>query len=190
MIEEINQHNTVPYEKLFPSQQPHERIIVAVREHWFRLFLKVFVVALLSLLPWIFKALLLGTSILDSSNTAVAIVNTLSSVFYLGLMVALFVIFVLHYLNIHIVSEDRIVDIDQTGLLYREVSELNIETIEDVSSQKKGLLGNIFNYGTVYVQTAGAVERFEFDNVGSPDKISSVILQLYEQHGTKEQPKP
>ncbi len=190
MIEELEETNTISYEKLFPSQRPHEKVVVAVREHWFRLFLKIFTIALLSLLPFVFKTLLIGNNILDISNTANNILNALISIYYIGLLVALFIIFVLHYLNIHIVSEDRIVDIDQTGLLYREVSELNIETIEDVSSQKKGLLGNIFNYGTVYVQTAGAVERFEFDNVASPDKISTIILHLYEQHGGKNDSNP
>lgn len=190
MIEDFNQTESIPFEKLFPSQRPNEKVVVAVREHWFRLFLKFFAIFLLSLLPWVFKVLLIGNSILDISNTANAILNTLISVYYLALLVAAYIVFILHYLNIHIVSEDRIVDIDQTGLLYREVSELNIETIEDVSSQKKGLLGNIFNYGTVYVQTAGAVERFEFDNVAHPDKITTIILHLYEQHGGKNDSNP
>ncbi len=178
------------YEKLFPSQQPDEKIILIVREHWFRLFSKVFVVAILSLLPWVFKLLLVDTDVLDRSITAGAIATTVINVYFLGLMVALFVIFVLYYLNIHIVSEERIVDIDQSGLLFHEVSELNIETIEDVTSQTKGVIGNILNYGTVFIQTAGATERFEFDNVPNPERITKVILELYEQHGKKEQPKP
>lgn len=190
MIEDMHPDQLVPYEKLFPSQQPHERIVIVVREHWFLLALKITGIVLLSLLPWVFKLLLVGTSILSTSVTASAIVNTITSVYYLGLLVALFVIYVVYYLNIYIVSEDRIVDIDQTGVLFREVSELNIETIEDVSSQKKGLFGNLLNYGTVFVQTAGATERFEFDNIPQPDVVSSIILQLYEQHGTKEKPRP
>ncbi len=178
------------HEQLFPSQQPDEKIVLVVREHWFRLAIKVAVIAVLSFFPLIFKLLLIDTDVFDTSATMSAIGATINSVFYLGLLVALFIVFVLYYLNIHVVSEQRVVDIDQTGLLFHEVSELNIETIEDVTGQIKGFFGNILNYGTVYVQTAGATERFEFDNVPNPEYIAKVILELYEQHGTKERPKP
>ena len=177
------------HEQLFPSQQPNEKILIVVREHWFRLAVKVSVLAVLSLVPIIVVMLinsnLLGENIIPGSAIAVVV-----SLYYLGLLVALFVIFVLYYLNLHIVSEERIVDIDQTGLLFHEVSELNIETIEDVTSQTKGVFGNLLNYGTVYIQTAGTAQKFEFDNVPDPGHIAKVILELYEAHGKKEQPKP
>lgn len=189
MIDKTADYKLPHFEKLFPSQQPNEKVVLAVREHWLRLAIKIAAILVLSLLPWVFSLLTIGTNIIETSITAEAIVKTISSVYHLGLLVALFIVFVLHYLNIHIVSEERIVDIDQTGLLFREVSELNIETIEDVTSQKKGLLGNIFNYGTVFVQTAGATERFEFDNISDPEKITAVILKLYEQHDRRESPK-
>lgn len=190
MINNSKDYKTVPFEKLFPSQQPNEKIVIAVREHWFRLAIKIFAVVILSFLPWVFETLIIGGSVLERSITAEAIFATLKSVYYLGLLVALFIIYILYYLNFHVVSVERIVDIDQTGLLFREVSELNIETIEDVTSQKKGLLGNLFNYGTVFVQTAGATERFEFHNIANPEEITSIILKLYEQHGDRERPKP
>ena len=165
--------------KLFPSQQPNEKIYVAAREHWFRLFLKYFVVFLLVLIPIPIKLYLINPlEVTDTTNTLLTLI---SQVYYLGLVIASFMIWVLHYLNLHIVSEKRIVDIDQRGLLKHEVSELNLDTIEDVTSDTQGLFGNILNYGTVYVQTAGAVERFEFENIPNPAKVEHIILTLYEQ---------
>ena len=168
------------FEKLFPSQQPDEKILLVVREHWFRLVFKLVIILVLSLLPVIFKMLLVGTDIFNRSQTADAIAQTVISVYYLALLVALFIVFVLYYLNIHIVSEERVVDIDQVGLLFHQVSELNVEKIEDVTSQTAGFIGNLLNYGTVFVQTAGTIERFEFNNVPNPEKVASVILELYE----------
>ena len=175
--------------KLFPSQLPDEKIVIAVREHWFILSFKIFIIALLSLLPLLFKFLLTESGILDSNEIISQIVFTFETVYYLGLLVALFIVFVLYYLNLHIVSENRVVDIDQIGLLSHEVSELNIETIEDVSSHTTGVFGNLLDYGTVYVQTAGGTERFEFDNVPNPAQIASTILDLYEKHGGKGMPR-
>lgn len=184
-------HNEpIAYEKLFPSQQPNEKIVLAVREHWFRLFSKIVLIAILSLVPFLIRLLMFETDILELTPTVDGIITVFSHVYYLGLLVALYIIFVLYYLNLHVVSEERIVDIDQVGLLFHEVSELNIETIEDVTSQTKGLIGNILDYGTVFIQTAGATERFEFENVSNPAQIASIILELYEQHGKKEAPKP
>lgn len=179
----------ISFEKLFPSQQPNEKIVLAVREHWFRLFSKVALIAILSLLPWLVKLLIFDFGLLDSNATVNGIFSVVSNLYYLGLLVSLFIVFVLYYLNLHIVSEERIVDIDQVGLLFHEVSELNIETIEDVTSQTKGVIGNLLNYGTVFIQTAGATERFEFDNVSDPASVASIILNLYEEHGKKELPK-
>lgn len=180
----------ITYQKFFPSQQPNERVILAVREHWFRLFFKVFIIAILSLLPWVVKLLVFNNTVLEPTATANQVFNIFQNIYYLSLLVGLFVVFALYYLNLHVVTAERIVDIDQVGLLFHEVSELNIETIEDVTSQTKGLIGNILNYGTVFIQTAGATERFEFDNVSDPSRIASIILELYEQHGKKEMPKP
>jgi hypothetical protein len=132
--------------KLFPSQQPDEKIILAVREHWFRLFSKILLIAILSLLPWLVRLLLFNTDILDLTDPIDQAVTVVSQVYYLGLLVGLFIVFVLYYLNLHVVSADRIVDIDQVGLLFHEVSELNIETIEDVTSQTKGVIGNLLDY--------------------------------------------
>ena len=75
----------------------------------------------------------------------------------------------------------KIVDIDQKGIFNHTISELRLEKIEDVTSQTKGALGTIFDFGNVFVQTAGAMERFEFENVPNPAYVSKMILDLYAQ---------
>lgn len=167
--------------------------MLVVREHWFLLALKFSIIFILMIAPIVIRIIIAALNVQFDSDliTNISVVGV--QLYYLGLLIALFVIWVLYYLNVHIVSDQRIVDIDQVGLLFREVSELNIETIEDVTSQNTGVFGNILDYGTVYIQTAGAAQRFEFTNVPNPGKIASLILQLYEQHSNtqgKEQPKP
>jgi hypothetical protein len=169
---------------LYPSQQPNEKIYLVVREHWIRPAIKIFFIALAAIAP---RFIILAMAY-AGVNPLVIFPESLilfASVFYqLTLLFTLLAVFTLYYLNVHVVSEDRIVDIDQVGLLRHVISELNIETIEDVTSSTTGLLGNLLDYGTVYVQTAGATERFEFENVPHPGTINKLILELYEQHGT------
>lgn len=177
-------------EKLYPSQQPGEKIMLVVREHWFLLTLKFLVIVILAIIPIVINILMAVFSV----NLGIGNISTLLSVglqvYYLGLLLGALVIFIIYYLNVYIVSDQRIVDIDQVGLLFREVSELNIETIEDVTGETKGFFGNLLDYGTVFIQTAGARDRFEFTNVPNPNKVSSLILHFYEEHGKKEFPKP
>lgn len=172
-------------QKLYPSQQPNEKIMLVVRETLFLLFVRIAFVFILILIPAIIGALVSAFDLIAISEEATSLISVGVQLYYLGTLIALFIILTLYYLNINVVSDQRIVDIDQRSLLYREVSELNIETIEDVTTETKGLFGNIVNYGTVFIQTAGARERFEFNNVPQPDAIASLILQLYEQHDKK-----
>lgn len=178
--------------KLFPSQQPNEKIMLVVREHWFLLAIKFALITVFILAPIILGIIMAAVDFSIESETFNTILSVGLQIYYLVLVLAAFILWVLYYLNVHIVTDQRIVDIDQVGLLFREVSELNIETIEDVTSQNVGIFGNILNYGTVFIQTAGAAQRFEFHNVPNPGQIASLILQLYEAHSNsdKEHPKP
>ncbi len=177
------------HNKLFPSQQPDEKIIFVVREHWFRLFIKLFFVAVLAAAPFLLGKLFGSFDPIPDTERGLAISSLLMQMYYLVLIISVFIIWILYYLNIHIITERHIVDIDQVGLLNHMVSELNVDTIEDVTGHTVGLFGNLLDYGTVFVQTAGTVERFEFDNVPHPGHIASMILEVYENHKNKPQPK-
>jgi hypothetical protein len=166
--------------KLFPSQRPEEQVYLVVREHWVRLGLKLVVWGIFASLPTLlYRA---GPDRFPNLFEGVAgqILGLASQVYSLAAILALLIIWVLYYLNVHIVSDERIVDIDQVGLLRHVISELNIETIEDVTSETTGILGNIFDFGTVFIQTAGTTERFQFESVPRPTKIAGLILDLYE----------
>jgi hypothetical protein len=169
-------------QKLFPSQQEGETIYLVVREHWVPLFFRVLV--------WIFFAAVLvlfnifGRAYLPQlfTGTFGQVTLLFTQVYTLFLTLSLFLIFVFYYLSIQIITSIRIVEIDQAGLFSHTVSELHIDKIEDATSQVNGVFGTLFNYGDVYVQTAGTVDRFEFQNVPNPAGIEKMILDLYEKN--------
>jgi MFS superfamily sulfate permease-like transporter len=166
--------------KLFSSQLDDEQVYIILREHWVHFLLKVLV--------WLFFVVIL---ILFNRYARVylpaifegeigQVTQLFTQVYLLFLVLSLFLIFVFYYLNVQIITNIRIVDIDQVGLFSHVVSELHVENIEDVTSEVNGVLGTIFNYGMVYVQTAASIERFEFDNVPNPAAIEKLLLELYE----------
>jgi uncharacterized membrane protein YdbT with pleckstrin-like domain len=60
---------------------------------------------------------------------------------------------VLWYFSIYIVTNERIRQIAQRGLLNRTVTDLWLDRVDSVSCNARGL-GSIFNYGTVMINTA------------------------------------
>lgn len=165
---------------LFPGQQSNESIYIVVRQHWVILAKRLAVWLILAAALVLAKRVIpdLGPEIL--SGPLAKLIDIGVQVYILFLVTSLFIIWVLYYLNMYIVTDERIVDVDQKGLFSHHVSELNIEKIEDVTSEINGILGHIFDYGTVYIQTAGTKGRFDFENVPNPGQITKTILHLYE----------
>ncbi len=166
---------------MFPGQQANEKICLVFRQHWITLFSK--------LLTWlILVAAFFALSYFDNQylpglvdEAYLPIVDVVKVVFVMALVLGLFVVLVLYYLNMYVVTSERIVDIKQSSLLHHTISELHLEQIQDVTADVKGFLENIFDYGDVYIQTAAETERFKFDKVPNPTKVTKLILDLYEQ---------
>ncbi len=165
--------------KLFPNQLEGEKVYLIVRQHWFVFFKKVLIWLLFAFMLLLFRRF--GAQNVPGlfEGEIGEVTRLFMQVYTLFLILSLFIIWLLYYLNVQIITDKRIIDIDQVGLFFHEVSELHIENIEDVTSDVSGLLGTLFNYGMVYVQTAASKERFEFDLVPNPSDINKLLLKIY-----------
>jgi hypothetical protein len=165
---------------LFPGQQENERICLVLRPHWFIFFLK--------FLAWLLFASILVLVDWAINNYAPALkeapyvdyINLFKSIYLMFLMLGLLMLWIVYYLNIQIVTNERIVDITQRSLINRTISELHLNNIEDVTAELKGVFGTLLNYGNVYIQTAAETERFVFDKVPDPAAVEKMILDMYE----------
>ncbi|HSI20861.1 MAG TPA: hypothetical protein VLA04_04160 [Verrucomicrobiae bacterium] len=164
----------------FPSQERDEAVFVFARAFWFA-FLPTILIFL-----FIFSLTALGqfyASVQSASMgayTANAIILGLGVFQLLGLIV--FLVAVLDfYFDILIVTDRRLVDIDQEQLFYRKISELNLRDVEDVSFDRKGFFQTFLDYGTITIQTAGARENFVVHNVRFPSQIATIISDLSDQ---------
>lgn len=175
----------------FPGQQADEEVCLITRRHWI-VFTKEFVVWLLfaSLLIFL-DAYLLKRFPLLGEAPYFQILALLRTVYLMLLLTALFLLWILYYLNYQIITNERVVDVDQKNLLHHSFSEVHLGRIQDVTAEIKGVLGTFFNYGHVYIQTAGEQARFEFDHVPNPHQVAKLILDLYEKLPQEQKiPKP
>lgn len=86
--------------------------------------------------------------------------------------------FITWYFNISLITDRRIIDIDFSGLVYKNVSATKLDLVQDVSYAQIGVIRNFFDYGDVLIQTAGTLDNFVFDSAPRPEDIVHVVESL------------
>lgn len=71
------------------------------------------------------------------------------------------------------VTEDQIIDIDKKPFGTEERKAAPLENILATASERLGILGHIFNYGTVYITVGGS--RLAFEDVYNPAEVQQDI---------------
>ncbi len=107
------------------------------------------------------------------------------AVFLVFIWLFFFFSFIDYYLDIWIITSERIIDVRQEGFFSRTVAELKLFQIQDVTSELQGFFQFIFRFGDVHVQTAAEVGRFVFSQVDNPEAVRDIIIKLAEskKHG-------
>lgn len=157
--------------------QEGERIDIKARKHWFILFRNsfgIFIVYLFPFIGWIFLTSNAGVSFPQVNSSLLVF---LSSTWTLFIWAKFFSIWTDYYLDIWIVTDSRIVNIDQKGLFNREVSTLRMERIQDVTYEIRGIIATVFDFGDVHVQTAGESEEFLIKGIARPEYVKRKILK-------------
>ncbi|PIR66841.1 MAG: hypothetical protein COU51_01705 [Parcubacteria group bacterium CG10_big_fil_rev_8_21_14_0_10_36_14] len=103
------------------------------------------------------------------------------SIYYSAVWVFLFAAFLDYYLDTWIITNDRLLNIEQEGVFARTISELDLYRIQDATSEIKGILPSLFGYGNVYIQTAGEKARFILEQVPNPHELRKKIMDLAEE---------
>jgi membrane protein YdbS with pleckstrin-like domain len=119
-------------------------------------------------------------------NTSSAnISGALSGIILLSAVLLVLILFTATYVYRQsrlLVTDRSLVQIMQKTLFIRKVSRLSMSNVEDVSEEQRGMLANIFSYGTLTVQTAGTEDNFIFTLCPNPARLADKIIearQLY-----------
>jgi len=164
-----------------PGKLPGEEIIKIVRKDVYVLLGKLILTAFLAGLPALVGFLMLNIypNLLDGEISYPLIVLAVSG-YSLFILLFLFFSFIDYYLDVWLITSERIIDIKQEGFFSRIVSELKLEQIQDVTSELKGFMRFIFHFGDVYVQTAAELPRCSFIQVPNPEEVRDTIIKLAE----------
>ena len=162
----------MPKHTRFETQDSQEEIILLLRPHIITNLWWVIAAVLMLFVP-VFFPILPIVSLLPANYLFIL------TLFWLELILAfVFEQFLLWFFSINIVTDERIIDIDFFGLLFKHVSVAQIDKIEDVNYFQKGIFGAFFNFGNVLIQTAAELTEFVFNNVPNPDRVVKIISEL------------
>lgn len=158
-----------------------------LRRHWLAV-LRLFFFALLASVAPLLITWLLGQTMpsLLYSTEGSAIGSVFLSIFYLSIVTFFFQEFIDYYLDVWIVTTERIINIEQHGLFNRVASEMHIALVQDVTAEVQGAVATFLDYGQVHIQSAGETKRFHFKNVSHPEQIRNTILRLAEEDRGRE----
>lgn len=161
-----------PKKLYFENQLDGEEIILLLRRHF------------LTQMGWI---LLVPVFILAPlALTSVPLIDFLPSRFQFivilmwYLLTSAFILekFLSWLFNVNIVTDERIIDVDFYNLIYKEISEAEIENIQDVTMVQGSVWQTIFNFGNVIIQTAAEKPQFTFEEVPNPVLVVQVLKKM------------
>lgn len=156
----------------FATQDPEERVILLLRRHPIT-NLRWIIIALILIIAPLFLVTFPIIEFLPIRFQIIAVVS-----WYLITLAFIFEEFLSWFFNVYIVTDERIVDVDFVNLVYREITDANIDQIQDVTAQMGGAIRTVFNYGDVVIQTAAEIPQIEFDAVPNPDRVSRILREL------------
>lgn len=158
-----------------------EKIILKKRRHWFVIALELAPIVLAAIVPLI--ALIVGAAVpiveMVFSEYAIFILYFLA-VWWLLLWSFFFIIWTNYYLDIVVITNKRIIDIEQLGLFARDIVEVRIENIEDIKTAVIGFLPSLLDMGSLYIQTAGESREVIIKNIPNPHEVREVIAKCHD----------
>jgi uncharacterized membrane protein YdbT with pleckstrin-like domain len=165
----------------FPGQHKGEEVKIVFRRSIF------FLIA-----PYILNLILLVVALIIANvlpnNIPILQEDFIASIF--DFIITLIIIFIFYtsfltwthyYLDAYIVTNQRVLTIDQIDFFHRKVSEADIGNVQDIEVVVQGFFSNTLNFGDVRIQTAGADQKtLFFDNIPYPYKAKDIILKFAE----------
>lgn len=162
--------------------QADEKVIRVVRPHAIVIGTKLSVFLVLAVLPFVISPVV--SFVNPQGNPFAELMPWLTggyARFFLGLWwlflwMGAFRALTSYYLDAWLITNKRVVDIEQHSFFSREVSSVFMTNIEDATTQVHGIVSTLLNLGDIEIQSAAATNRFRIRGVSNPRAVRDLIL--------------
>lgn len=156
----------------FETQEQQEEVVLLLRQHPITNIPWILVAIVLFLAPNILGQFPLISFLPERFQTASILL------WYLVVTAYVFEKALAWFFNVYILTDERIIDVDFYDLIYRAVSDAKTSKVQDVTYKVGGVVGTIFNFGDVFIQTAGTLPNFDFLKVPNPEEVARILQEL------------
>jgi membrane protein YdbS with pleckstrin-like domain len=163
-------------------QKPYEHVEYVLRRHPITFVPKIIVFLILFFAPFaLYSPLQTTFPNLLSGPVSFPLIVLFISIYLLTILLFFYTMFTTFYLDVSVITNDRIVDIEQLGLFANSTGELDLFRIQDVTSEVKGIFATLFDYGTVFITTASNNSNIILHNIHHPNNIRNALIRLAEE---------
>lgn len=153
--------------------EPGEEVLKVVRKHWFIIMAELFATVTMALLPFFVMVVFafIPTEWIPDAIRAIPILPLViwgTAGWLVLTLMASYAIWTHYYLDLWVITDRRIIVIDQIGFFNRKVSSFRLERMQDIKVSVQGILATFLNFGTLRAQTASSAES-NFKTSGLPD---------------------
>jgi hypothetical protein len=152
-----------------------EEIIAKVHKHWWFIFLRIVLLAVILILPFALWLFISAFGLVVLSGTTTAAFVALAALWMLIGWIMFWQFWTLYYMDMWIVTNKRLIDIDYIAFFDRNIAMLRMERVQDFTVKVDSFWGNILGFGSLTVQTAGTAEEFIVEQISQPDKLRDII---------------
>jgi hypothetical protein len=163
----------------FQTQKEKESIILFLRAHFITNLSWIFMTLVLVILPIIIFAYISSFEIGFLSTKEASNFSIIFVIFYYLLVSSYVFISFLHWFyNVFIVTSERVVDIDYSDIVVHNIAIASLSHVQDVNYTQSGFISTFFDYGDIFVQTAGDERNFEAYSIPKPREATHIIGDL------------
>jgi uncharacterized membrane protein YdbT with pleckstrin-like domain len=155
--------------------EDNEKVIKVFRKHWLPVSMELLSLLLVVVIPIFVFAFLRNNLLFDLSIRNAYFLFLLYTFFLIFIWILSAIIWLDYYLDMWLLTDKRLIDVEQKGLFSREISSLRLDRIQDITVETYGLVNTLLKIGNVHVQTASAQKEFLIRQVSKPDLVKSLI---------------
>jgi uncharacterized membrane protein YdbT with pleckstrin-like domain len=159
-----------------------EKIIFEIRRHSFVLFTRMLSVFMLTIIPAFLIKIVgqLNIAVTFGDKSALTVVVFFYAFWILIMWIVAFVFWTDNHLDVWVITNKKIIAIEQKGLFNREISYIHFDKVQDITTEVHGITATILDYGEIHIQTAGEQKEFIMKNIKDPKKSREKINEIFE----------
>ncbi len=152
----------------FQGQRSGEQVVVLVNQHTW--------VLLPVAITWLILLLITGGAFWLAGASKISSVVVAGAVLF-GIFYSIYQWYIWNYSN-YIVTNQRVIKIDQIHLFSRLISEAEIDRIQEISTEISGPIHTMLNFGTIKIQTASTTGMMDLEDVPDPYLMQQEIVRI------------